>query len=140
MSTLVNTQTQGMQFNPNQMNSAPTNIPRFTLLEVLLAIALVAVVTGVALRQPLRGLPRPAAAATDRLDVIRAARLTMDAIGRDLLSALPPSGVLIQTFTGQDGMSLPAASGAGDTISFIAPTAERPRPIQWETSAKSRSA
>ena len=67
-------------------------------------MALVAVVTA-SLYVSLFVAFRARRSATERLDMVRTARLTMDAIGRDLLATLPPNGVLIQTFTGQDNSS-----------------------------------
>lgn len=73
--------------------------PAFTLIEVLIASVIVALLaTGLAASLHVAFKARKSA--TDGIATVRSARIAIDAIARDLLSALPPTGVFAGAMTG----------------------------------------
>lgn len=87
----------------------------FTLLEILIACAMVAVLTG-ALYASLHVAFQARQATQRRLDAARISRVTMDAIARELQGALPPVGILVGAFQGEDNIG--AAGRDADSVSF----------------------
>ncbi|HEX2971942.1 MAG TPA: type II secretion system protein GspJ [Tepidisphaeraceae bacterium] len=81
------------------MNS-PRRHSGFTLLEILLATAMVAVVS-LSLYASLRIAFRARDSANNAIGPIRAASLALDLVSRDLESVLSPSGVMAGAFVGQ---------------------------------------
>lgn len=98
-----------------------TRRPRaFTLIEVLVAIA-VAAILAASLYMSLHAAFRARRSMTADLDSVRAARLALAAIGRDLTAAVPPTGVIAGSFVGERDGS--AAVANADTLSFFAAAA-----------------
>ena len=83
----------------------------FTLIEVLIASAIVALLTA-GLGASLHVAFKARRSAADGIATIRAARIALDSLARDLQSALPPTGVLAGAMTG--------GSDTSGTISFYA--------------------
>lgn len=104
------------RLSANHRASAATHHrPAFTLLEVLFAAALIGAVAA-ALYGSLHVAVTARSSTLNRLDAGRAARFTLDALGRDLPAALPPAGILAGPFVGTDQRS-PGGADA-DTLSL----------------------
>lgn len=84
----------------------------FTLLEVILAIAITAMLA-LALYGSLRTAMKARDSAEAAVEPARAAQIALSLIGRDLESALPPTGVLAGSFEGVDG-----GPDIGDSVSY----------------------
>ena len=82
----------------------------FTLLEVLIAIAMVAVITG-ALYSALYIGFRAQRSATTAVEPARTAALTLQLMAQDLEGALSPTGILSGSFIGTDAQGLDGADG-----------------------------
>lgn len=125
----------------------------FTLIEVLLATAIVALLAatlGVALHIAFRARR----SAAEGLDAARAARLAMEAVGRDLQAAARPTGILQGPFIATDasgdagrdsdsvvftraGVALRPAAGTGDIAEV---TLTLVRSSEWQASSASARA
>jgi hypothetical protein len=94
------------------------------LLEVLVALAMAAALAG-ALYGSVHVAYRARRSAERQVQPVRAARTAISAVAGDLMSAMPPSGLLAAEFIGEQ------ASGAGgdpaDTLSFCTLGAGMPR-------------
>jgi len=86
----------------------------FTLLEVLLAMALVSVVA-VSLFASLGVAYRARESARSTMNPVRAVHVALETIGKDLSGALAPTGILAGSFL---GVRSTAASGLADAIEF----------------------
>ena len=92
----------------------------FTLLEMLVALSLMAVLAG-ALYGSLHIGFRAQRSATAAIDPVRTASLALEMVRKDLGSALPPTGILAGTFFAED--SADESSGANaDTLTWYAST------------------
>ena len=91
--------------------------PGFTLLEMMLAMAMIAVLAG-SLYASLRIGFRAREHAEAALRPVRAADIALDLLGRDLQCIPPPRGILAGAFTGQDTRD--TASGRDtDSLTFF---------------------
>ena len=100
----------------------------FTLLELLLAISLTAVVAGSVLAMLRMGFTARRVTA-DAAGQTRSLTVALDQITRTMQGALPPVGILAGAFVGEDG----GADGS-DAVSFY--TSIDPRGTQWGDIAK----
>lgn len=87
----------------------------FTLLELLVAAAMAAILAA-AVFVSLQVAFRARRTATEAAQTTLAAQLTMETIGRDLQTALPPTGILAGSFLA--GVSREAGDSADEVISF----------------------
>ncbi|MCX5662296.1 MAG: prepilin-type N-terminal cleavage/methylation domain-containing protein [Planctomycetota bacterium] len=87
----------------------------FTLLEVLVAAAIVALLAA-SLGAAMHIAFRARRSATEGLDTARAARLAMEAVGRDLRTAARPTGILQGPFIATDATL--EAGRSGDSVLF----------------------
>jgi len=88
--------------------------PAFTLLEVLVAVAIVGMISA-GLAASMHVAFKARRSATEGADSVRAVRVTLDFIGRDLQNALPPGGSFAGSFTGEDSI---VSGEDADTVSF----------------------
>ena len=98
------------------------NILAFTLLEMLVALALMGILS-VSLGASLQIAFSARRRAEAPLATVKAAALSMDLVGRDIEPALPPRGLLAGAFVGTDDKD--ASTGAdADTLSFFTATGD----------------
>lgn len=101
------------------MTFAERRQPRgFTLLEMILAMAITCMLA-LTLYATLRTAFRAQASATGACESLRSAQVALQLVGRDLSSALPPTGILAGPFY---GIPLGSGSDPSDTVEFYAIT------------------
>jgi type II secretion system protein J len=97
------------------MGDRRLSVRAFTLLEVLLATAMMAVLAG-SLYASLSVAFKARRSASAAVDPVRTCTLAMNLVGEDLQSAVAPNGVLAGTFLGEHGTD--AAGRASDALTF----------------------
>jgi general secretion pathway protein J len=90
----------------------------FTLLELILAMTITCML-GMTLYATLRTAFRAQTSATDSVEALRSAQIAFQLMGRDISSALPPTGILAGPFY---GIPLGSGSDLSDTVEFYAIT------------------